>query len=385
MLEKLKLSKPLIKSMMEAGYREAREIQAKVMSRIIGGQDVIAVAPAGSGKTTTYVLGVLMRLKQGDEAPRALVLVPNQQKVLDVSEQFNLLNKNKTIRILGLHAAMPIEEQMDELADGADIVVSTPDQARAVYLKLGLNLNKIMMFVVDDASLMLKQSLQVPLKELARSTPKCQRLIFTETIDHKLSQMVESFMNFPALVEVEEEISQGNKMEAYPQLGYQVPNLKTKINLLNLLLQDENQFSKVAVFVNSRLTAHKLYKSLLPVLAAKAAVLKPLSFELKGFDSIEDFNAQSEIRVLIIATEGSPAADIQDFPVIIHFELPEVKEVLLNRMMQSGAKQSNGIIFSSKAEQGSLEKAEQLIGQKIPVADLPANLLIDRTENGNSF
>ena len=101
LLEKLKLSKPLARAMTDAGYLGPKEIQLKTMSRILGGQDVISVAPEGSGKTTTYVLGSLMRLKYGlEEAPRALVLVPDQDHVLAVIERFELLNRNQTIRIV---------------------------------------------------------------------------------------------------------------------------------------------------------------------------------------------------------------------------------------------------------------------------------------------
>ena len=195
LLEDLKLSKPLVKAMTEAGFLSPKEIQLQTMSRIIGGQDIVGVGPEGSGKTTTYILGVLMRLRQGfEEAPRALILVPDKEKVQAVVDQFNLLNKNKTIRIVSLIAGPSAESQMDELTDGVDIVVATPDRARAIYLKLGLNLNKIQMFVVDDADLIVKQGMQLPVNELANSIIKCQRLVFTSVMHTKLETMISPFM-----------------------------------------------------------------------------------------------------------------------------------------------------------------------------------------------
>ena len=136
-LEKLKLNKQLIRSITEAGYLAPKEIQLKTLSRINGGQDVIAVGPEGCGKTTTYVLGVLNRLKYNAEGvPLVLILVPDKECVLAVIAQFELLNKNNAISIVGLYAAPGIETQMNALADGADIVVATPDRGRAIYLKL---------------------------------------------------------------------------------------------------------------------------------------------------------------------------------------------------------------------------------------------------------
>ena len=180
--------------MTAAGYLSPKEIQARTMSRMLGGQDIIAVGPDGSGKTTTYILGVLMRLKYGfEEAPRALVLVPTKEKVLEVIEQFNLLNRNETIRIVGLHADGSMEAQVNELTDGVDIVVAVPSRARAVYLKLGLNTNKIQLFIVDDAAEMVKLGMQLPINELANSIQKCQHLIFTDVLHERLSLMIVIF------------------------------------------------------------------------------------------------------------------------------------------------------------------------------------------------
>ena len=87
-LDKLKLNKQLVRSVTEAGYLTPKEIQAKTLTRIIGGQDMIAIGPEGCGKTTAYIIGVLMRLKYGiEEAPRALILVPDKERVIAVAEQ----------------------------------------------------------------------------------------------------------------------------------------------------------------------------------------------------------------------------------------------------------------------------------------------------------
>lgn len=377
LLEKLKLSKPLVRSMTDAGFLDAKEIQAKTMSRIIGGQDIIAVGPEGSGKTTAYVLGVLMRLKYGfEEAPRALILVPDKERVQAVIDQFNLLNKNQTIRIVGLYATPGIEAQMDALADGADIVVATPDRARAIYLKLGLNLNKIMMFIVDDAHLIVKQGLQLPVAELARSITRCQHLVFTEVLHNRLNLMIDPFMNFPAQIEVEH--AGKDSMETYPQSLYLVPNFRTKINLLNLVLEDITD-QKVLIFVNTRLTAQKLYQSLTPVHARQAAVLNPLFFDQAGFDSIEEFKADPEIKILIAANESAESFSSSGIDTLIHFELPPEKETLISRIVKNHEQETghlSGIIFSTDLELDSVKKIELAIGLTIPVISNPESLVI---------
>lgn len=375
-LEQLKLSKPLNAAMNALGHLSAKEIQLKTMSRILGGQDVIAIGPEGSGKTTTYVLATLMRLKTGGgDAPRALILVPTKEKVLEVLETFNLLNRNDTFRIVGIHADEPIDKQVEDLTDGVDIVVAIPSRARAIYLKLGLNTNKIQVMVVDDAADMVKKGFQLPINELARSIQKCQHLIFTEVMHEKLNHMIEGFMYLPATIEVEE-LSE-TTVETYQQLIYQVPNFRTKLNLLNLLLSDTEVFDKVVVFVNTRLTAQTLSRDLFDGKADDIFVYKPLFFDEAGYESLDVFKVHDKARVLIIANENFEEEKLTDIPFVIHFELPEDKMLYINRVMKSDDVDLVALNFITDLELPQLKKIEQVIGQKLEEAELPENLLIE--------
>ncbi|MDQ7948370.1 MAG: DEAD/DEAH box helicase [Pedobacter sp.] len=376
-LEKLKLSKPLVSAMTAAGYLAPKEIQSRSMSRILGGQDLIAVGPEGCGKTTTYVLASLMRLKYGfEEAPRALILVPTKEKVLEVIERFELLNRNSTFRIVGIHADGSMEAQVNELTDGVDIVVAVPARARAVYLKLGLNTNKIQLFVVDDAAEMVRLGMQLPINELANSVQKSQHLIFTDVMHDRLEQMIEPFMKMPATIEVEE---MGEAMvETHTQLLYHVPNFRTKLNLLNILLKDSEVFDKVIVFVNTRLTAQTLSKDLFDGKAKDIFVYKPLFFDEAGFDNLEDFVADVEARVLIIANEIGDTADLGNIPFIFHFELPPHKEIYLNRVIKKEGDEVVALTFVTDLELPELRKIEQAMGGKIELAALPEELLVEQ-------
>jgi superfamily II DNA/RNA helicase len=376
-LDKFKLGKGLARTLTEAGYLYPKEIQLKTLSRIIGGQDVVAVAPEGSGKTSTYIISVLNRIKQGfDDAPRVLILVPDKEKVFSVIEQFDLLNKNSSIKIVGLYVAPGIEAQMNDLADGADIVVATPDRARAIYLKLGLNLNKIDLFIVDDAELIVKQGMQLPVAELANSITKCQHLVFTEVLHQKLEKMIAPFMKLPAVVEVEE--LGESSLETFEQVLYNVPNFRTKLNLLNMFMQDDELFTKTVVFVNTRTTADTVYKSLKPYLKGAVAVLNPMFSETKSVVDIESFKNDDTLRVLIIANENAGIIDLNALPFLLHFDLPEDKEIFISRVVKTtGNEETLAITFATDIELATVKKIEQAIGKKIPLTDLPYDLVID--------
>jgi superfamily II DNA/RNA helicase len=376
-LDKFKLGKGLARTLTEAGYLYPKEIQLKTLSRIIGGQDVVAVAPEGAGKTSTYIISVLNRIKQGfDDAPRVLILVPDKEKVFSVIEQFDLLNKNSSIKIVGLYVAPGIEAQMNDLADGADIVVATPDRARAIYLKLGLNLNKIDLFIVDDAELIVKQGMQLPVAELANSITKCQHLVFTEVLHQKLEKMIAPFMKLPAVVEVEE--LGESSLETFEQVLYNVPNFRTKLNLLNMFMQDDELFTKTVVFVNTRTTADTVYKSLKPYLKGAVAVLNPMFSETKSVVDIESFKNDDTLRVLIIANENAGIIDLNALPFLLHFDLPEDKEIFISRVVKTtGNEETLAITFATDIELATVKKIEQAIGKKIPLTDLPDDLVID--------
>lgn len=370
-IDKLKLNKQLVRTITEAGYFTPKDIQLKTLARISGGQDVIAVGPEGCGKTTTYILAVINRLKHNPEGvPNTLILVPGKDRVLAVIEQFESLTKNKQTQIVGLYPTPGSEAQMNALADGADIVVATPDRARAIYLKLGLNLNKVDLFIVDDAEQIVKQGLQLPVNELANSITKAQHLVFTEVMHDKLNKMIAPFMKQPALVEIEE-IGEAS-LETHPQVVYHVPNFGTKLNLLNLFMQDDELFTKTVVFVNTRQTAEKVYKSLQNRLKSAVVLSK----------SIEEFKA-SDTRVLVVANGDGETSNLNDIPFIIHFELPIEKESFIERITNSdpNTEDTLAITFTTDLELSMVRKIEQATGQKIPVAELPEDLVIQKEKN----
>ncbi|WP_413668036.1 DEAD/DEAH box helicase [Mucilaginibacter sp. Mucisp86] len=376
--DKLKLNKQLLRSVNEAGFANPKELQLKTINRIIGGQDIIAIGPEGSGKTTTYVLGVLNRFNYAPEGvPRVLILVPEKENVFAVIEQFDRLNKNKSIRIVGLYVTPGFESQMDDLADGADIVVATPDRARAIYLKLALNLNKVDLLVVDDADQIIKKGLQLPVVELANSIDKAQHLVFTEVMHAKLEKMIDPFMRQPAIIEVDE--LSDTAIETYEQLLYNVPNFGTKLNLLNLFMYDEELFTKTVVFVNSQTTAEKLFQSLKSRLRTGVAYLNPKFFDTKGFKDIDAFKAEAGARILIVINENEEELDLGGIPFIIHFDLPADNNLFISRVAnhtQDTKEETLAMTFATDIELSQVKKIEQMIGSKIPVADLPDDLVI---------
>lgn len=376
-LEKLKLSKRLTATMTELGYLAPKEIQGRCISRILGGQDVIAIAPEGAGKTTTYVLTTLMKLKfTTDEAPKFLILAPNEERIDEIVEKFYQLSKNRDLRIIGLRASGSMEEEIGELVDGKDIVVATPNRARAIYLKLALNLNRIQTLIIDDAEEIIKQGMQTPVRELAESCGKVQHIIFSTVEHQKLYDMVDNFMNEDyAVIEVDE--LENDTVDTLDLFVYHVPNFTTKINLLNHLLQDKEVFQKVVVFVNTKLTAQKLASHLFSRNKEEIAVLNPLFYDDFGYEAIEDFKENSQSRVLIIARENINDIDLSAIPFVFQFELPNEKEQFLNHLLKNEENEETVILtFATDLELPMVKKIEQAVGKRMDLLALPEDVSI---------
>lgn len=362
--------------MNDLGYITAKEFQLRSLSRIIGGHSLIGIAPEGAGKTTSYVLGVLMRLKYTqDEAPKVLILAPDEERITEIVDRFLTISQNKNLHIMGLKTSGGMEEEIEDLVRGVDIVVATPPRARAVYLKLGLNLNRIQTFIIDDAEEIVKQGMQTTVRELAQSCGKVQYLAFSTVEHEKLHLMIDDFMPFAAVVEVEELTE--TTVETHELLLYQVPNFTTKINLLNTLIGDKDVFDKVVIFVNHRLTAQKLSESL-HAKKGEVAVLHPLFHDDPGMDNIHDFRQNPECRILIVANEGREDLDLSGIPFIFHFEIPEDKNDFIRNVLKTTEDEAIVITFATDIELPELKKIEQALGKRIPVIPLPDDLIIYR-------
>ncbi len=178
-LDKLKLNKQLVTALQDVGISSAKELQQKTMSRILGGQDIIGIGPEGSGKTTTYVLAILMKLKFAfEEAPRAIVLTNDKESALAIEKQFEVLGKNTDVRTMCVLPGQGMETQREELAEGVDVVIGTPDRVLTLLLQTGLNMNKVRTLVLDNAEGLIRQGFKTSIHRISVATTKCQNIVF---------------------------------------------------------------------------------------------------------------------------------------------------------------------------------------------------------------
>ena len=201
-----KINENLQKALVENGLTEANEMQQETFSTLKSGADCIVVAPQGSGKTTTIVLNVIQQLvAEGEESPRALIIVEDKAKVLAMEEMFEKLGNYTNLRVYGVHDKGDMEYDKNYISTGIDVLIGTPNKLSEMFTTAGYNVNRLKMFILDDADPILKLRHETKIMRISNSITKTQRIIFSETLTERIESLADKMMVEPFLFEIEEE------------------------------------------------------------------------------------------------------------------------------------------------------------------------------------
>ena len=201
-----KINPNLQQALIENELLEANEMQQDTFSTIKSGADAVIQSPKGSGKTTTIVLNVIQRMeKTMGESTRALIIVGNKEKVLEMEELFLKYGTYTDLSILGVHDKGDIDYDKNIISMGLDILIGTPYRVNALFSSAGFNINTIKMFVVDDADIIFRSRLDATILRLSASIEKTQRLFFTTEITERVESLADKIMIEPLFFEMEEE------------------------------------------------------------------------------------------------------------------------------------------------------------------------------------
>jgi len=369
--EELKLTRQFLNAIEEAGYQHPTPIQEKAIPPALAGHDIIGIAQTGTGKTAAYTLPMLMKLKYAQGMhPRALVLVPTHELTQQVSDAIMQLARYTDLRCLPIFGGKGIKKQIEQLSEGVDIVVATPGRLMDVYLAGGLQLKHVKTFIIDEADRMLDLGFMPQIRRILEVLPrKRQNLLFSATFSEKVERLCEEFIEYPVKVEVTPQATPADTVEQYL---YEVPNIKTKINLLMYLLEQES-FKKVLVFARRRRIATAVYKYLQRKLGKDSVrVIHANKDQNTRTNALEAFR-KGEIRLLIATDVAARGIDVSEVTHVINFEVPVLYEEYVHRIGRTGRAFQHGtaITFANPAEEYHIKQIEKLIKMKIPRLPLP--------------
>lgn len=201
-----KINQVLQEALIDNGLTEPNEMQKETFSTIKSGADAIVVSPKGSGKSTTIVMNVIQQLVcEGEESPRALIIVEDKTKVLEMEELFEKFGKYTNLRVYGVHDKGDMEYDKNYISTGIDVLIGTPNKLSDMFTTAGYNVNRLRMFILDDADPILKLRHETKIMRISNSIAKTQRIIFTDQLTERIEILADKMLLEPYVFDFEEE------------------------------------------------------------------------------------------------------------------------------------------------------------------------------------
>lgn len=371
----LNLNTPLLNALDDLGYKNPTSIQHKVFSVAMSGRDVCGIAQTGTGKTLAYLLPCLKQWKfSKDKSPQILIIVPTRELVVQVVETTRSLTTYMNLVAVGVYGGVNINTQKKELVNGADVLVATPGRLYDLAMNGAFKTKMIKKLVIDEVDEMLNLGFRTQLKSiLDLIPPKRQNLMFSATITGDVEALMGSYFTDPVKVEA---APTGTPLENIIQIGYDVPNFYTKVNLLHLLLTEDESMTRVLVFAATKTLADQLYEQLEAKFPGSAGVIHSNKEQNHRFNTVKQFR-NGTYRFIIATDIVARGIDINEVTHVINFDVPAIPENYIHRIGRTGRADKNGIAitFITENEKPLLQAIESLMNMQVRLLTLPSHLV----------
>jgi len=337
----LALKEVLLNNLGTLGYEGMTPIQAQSLPIMLKGDDVIAQAKTGSGKTAAFGLSLLNRLNVEQFAEQALVLCPTRELAEQVSQALRRLARlMPNVKVLNLSGGMPFKPQLDSLRHGAHIIVGTPGRIQKHLDKASLRLNKLQTLVLDEADRMLDMGFYDAIKAIIAGCPKQrQTLLFSATYPTEIKKLASAFMLKPKRVVVEADETAVDIEQHF----YEVSHQANKFPLLKSLLLHHKPLSTL-IFCNTKEQTMQLSSQLCKD-GFSAIALNGDMEQIERDMAIIRFSNQS-CSVLVATDVAARGLDIKELPAVINFDLAFEHDVHIHRIGRTGRAGSKGLACS---------------------------------------
>ncbi|QKI89341.1 DEAD/DEAH box helicase [Thiomicrorhabdus xiamenensis] len=370
---KLGLSDPILKALSDSGYQTPTEIQKKAIPLILKGEDIIASAQTGTGKTASFVLPILQKLDNGEtvrgRSIRALILVPTRELAIQVEKSILAYGKHLQLSSVAVYGGSDLEENKQRLAQGVDILVATPGRLLDLAYQRSVFFNDLEFLVLDEADRMLDMGFIDDLNKIIDRLPSHrQSMLFSATINPKLRYLADTVYDDA----VEIKVSSKGKKSNIEQWMIAVDK-DTKSALLSHLIK-ENQWDQALIFVEKKHSAAKLVEQL-----GKRGIIA---------DSIHAGRSQAQrekvwndfktgkLQFLIATGVAARGLDMDNLSRVVNYDLPYPAEEYIHRIGRTGraGKSGEAISLVSKDDFKNLCMIESLLDhllERREVAEFP--------------
>jgi ATP-dependent RNA helicase RhlE len=366
MFKELGLMTELQRAVAEQGYSKPTPIQAKAIPAVLAGDDVLAGAQTGTGKTAAFTLPLLQLLSQTPvpqkkRPVRALVLTPTRELAAQIDDNVRAYSKYLKLRSSVIFGGVSIRPQIAALNRGIDILVATPGRLLDHIGQKTLDLSQVEILVLDEADRMLDMGFIHDIRKILALLPKKrQNLLFSATFSGTIRQLADGFLNNPTQIEV---AKRNTTTELVQQSIYQVDKSRKRA-LLTSLIRSEG-WQQLIVFTRTKHGANRLSEQLGKDGIVAAAIHGNKSQNART-KALNDFK-KGGVKVLVATDIAARGLDIDQLPCVVNYELPNVSEDYVHRIGRTGRAGSSGTAVSlvCQDEANLLRDIEKLLATKL--------------------
>ena len=365
----LKLFNNIQQALEEEGYTNPTPIQEQAIPEILLGQDLVACAQTGTGKTGAFAIPILNLIHRivgsAKKAKhiRTLVVTPTRELAIQIDESFKTYGKYTNVKSLVIFGGVNQVPQVNELKMGVDVLIATPGRLLDLHKQGFIDLDHLHHLVLDEADQMLDMGFINDVKKIIKLTPSNrQTLLFSATMPLAIRELADTFLTRPKYISV---TPISSTAENVSQKVYFVNKDDKRLLLKQLIIQES--LSNALVFTRTKHGADNIVK-----------VLKKASIKAEAIHGDKSQNARQrvleqfknkEIDILVATDIAARGIDIEQLPFVINFDIPNISETYVHRIGRTGRAGNSGlaISFCGKDEKPYWLDIEKLIRMKVKV------------------
>ncbi|RAJ75086.1 ATP-dependent RNA helicase RhlE [Chitinophaga dinghuensis] len=354
--------------MAELGFKRPTDIQFKAIPSILKGDDVMAIAQTGTGKTAAFAIPVLHRLQQQDHKydkrryeVKCLVMVPTRELAIQIAEVFQKIAQYTDLRILALVGGMDQDPQIKFLEKGVDVLIATPGRMFDQLNQGHIDLRSVQTLILDEADHMLDLGFIRDIRDVIKHIPRNhQTLFFSATLDKDIKDLAYSVVNNPIRIQIspQDPVSK-NVTHSVAYVG-----MDDKRFFLERLVKEFPE-SKILVFVRTKVRAERVVAAMARV-GIESLAMHGGKEQDDRLSVMEEFKT-GKVKVLVTTDVNARGIDIPNVDYVVNYDLPDVPENYVHRVGRTGrgVQKGKAVAFCSEEEKPLLAEIQGFIGKDI--------------------
>ena len=369
--EDYRIAPEIKRNLEELGFKKPTDIQFKSIPAILKGEDVLAIAQTGTGKTAAFAIPVLhmLHVRKISSRPagiKCVVMAPTRELALQITGVFERLARHTKVKVFCVFGGVEQGPQIARLEQGLDILVVTPGRMFDLVSQGHIHLERTEILILDEADHMLDLGIIKDIEDLIKVLPRQrQTLFFSATINEKIKKLAYSLVHNAIRIQV----SPKDPVAKNIQHGVIFVAMDDKRFFLERLL-NQYEHSKILVFVRTKVRAERVAKAMERV-GIPSQTLHGDKEQADRLAVLEQFRS-GEVRVLIATDVSARGIDIANVDYVINYDLPDVAENYVHRVGRTGRGTQKGqaISFCSPEERPLLAEIEEYLTQPVRVMEL---------------